>query len=80
MPSIREQLLEIDVELEDYGSAIAKARNPSLTPEDRLKLIRASEASWKRLEAAHRQLKNGAIVVANDGAAFKPDRSATPAR
>jgi len=80
MRNIRQQLLEIDVELEDYGAAIARARNPSLAPEDRLKLIRASEAAWKRLEAAHKQLKSGTIVVANDGSAFKADRTVATAR
>ncbi|MDQ0511122.1 hypothetical protein [Ancylobacter amanitiformis] len=56
MRSVRELLLEVDIELEDYSFAISRARNPALSPQERLKLIRASQATWARLEAARREL------------------------
>ncbi|MCK0209901.1 hypothetical protein MWN33_17865 [Starkeya koreensis] len=56
MRSLREILLNMDIELEDYTSAIGQARNPMLSDDDRLMLLRSGEASWKRLEAAHREL------------------------
>ena len=56
MHSVRELLLKVDIELEDYSHAIARARDPALTNEARLKLIEASAAAWRRLDAAHRRL------------------------
>lgn len=60
MSSVRELLQDVDTELEDYTFEISKARNPSLTEEDRLSLIRAGEVAWKRLEAAHGELERKA--------------------
>jgi hypothetical protein len=62
MSSVRELLLDMDMELEDYTFEISKARNPSLTDEDRLSLIRSGEAAWKRLEAVHRELERKAAT------------------
>lgn len=63
MQNVRELLLEIDTELEDYAFAISKARNPTLSPADRLTLVEASEAAWRRLELAHRRLERRAGVM-----------------
>lgn len=61
MQSISNLLLDLDMELENYTSAIFKARNPSLPEADRVRLIEAGEKSWKRLEAAHRLLAMKAL-------------------
>lgn len=66
MQTVRELLLEVDMELEDYTGVISRARDPALTPEDRLTLVEASEVVWKRLEAAHKQLERGVCVADND--------------
>lgn len=76
MPTIRELLLVIDIELEEYAHLVSMARNPALTSNERRNLISVSQATWRRLEAAHRDLENSLIVPANDSRARRtPPRS-----
>ena len=65
MKTTRNLLLELDIILEDYTSIIARARDPALTSEERLYLVRASAAASKRLTAAQRHLEL-ASMIAND--------------
>ncbi len=78
MQAVREMLLDVDVELEEYAFIISQARNPALTPADRLKLVEAGVEAWKRLEAAHRQLEQHACEV-SDRTAARRVRHARPA-
>ena len=82
MQAVREMLLDVDVELEEYAFIISQARNPALTPEDRLKLVEAGVEAWKRLEAAHRQLEQHTCEVPNRpaGRRGRHPRPAMPVR
>jgi hypothetical protein len=51
-----ELLSDLEAALEDHSYALAAARKPRLTPEERLAVVRASKTSWQRLEAAQRAL------------------------
>ena len=66
MSTIRELLLAIDVELENYAQLISKARNPALGTQERRDLIAESQETWRQLEAAHRHLENSLRIPAND--------------
>jgi len=57
MPTIRDLLSEIEAALEDYSYALSKARKPARTADERLRLIRASTDSWRRLVAAQQKLE-----------------------
>jgi len=63
MNKIRELLLEVDVALEEYSLHIARARDPALTPADRLKLIEACAVIWQNLDAAQRHLQQEVALV-----------------
>jgi len=67
MTTTRKLLLELDIVLEEYSLIISRARDPALTSEERLKLVRASASAWKRMAAAQRHLELGSII-ANDAA------------
>ena len=47
-----ELLSNLEAALEDLSYALHTARNPSLTPEERLAAVRASREAWQRLVAA----------------------------
>lgn len=47
-----EMLSELEGAIEDHSYALAAARKPSLTRDERLAIVRASRESWKQLEAA----------------------------
>lgn len=49
-------LSDLEAALEDHSYVLSAARKPSLTPDERLEVVRASKASWQRLEAAQRAL------------------------
>lgn len=49
-------LSELEGAIEDHSYALAAARKPSLSREERLAAVRASKTSWQRLEAAQRAL------------------------
>jgi hypothetical protein len=47
-----EMLSELEGAIEDHSYALAAARKPSLTREERLAVVRASRRSWRQLEEA----------------------------
>ncbi|MGA0564459.1 hypothetical protein ACO2RV_18595 [Ancylobacter sp. VNQ12] len=59
-PNIIDLLSELEAALEDQSYALHTAHNPSLTPEERLAVIKASHQAWRRLVLARRALDKAA--------------------
>jgi hypothetical protein len=56
-----EMLSELESAIEDHSYALAAARKPSLTRDERLAIVRVSRESWKQLEAAWKALDQAAV-------------------
>lgn len=66
-PNLIDLLSDLEAALEDHSYALHTARRPSLTPEDRLAVIRASQEAWLRLVVARRALDEAAGVESVGG-------------
>lgn len=60
--TLRDLLSDLEAALEDHSHALHTARRPALPIEERLAVVRASKASWERLEAAQKALERAAGV------------------
>ncbi|WP_310205182.1 hypothetical protein [Ancylobacter sp. 3268] len=56
MQTIDELLSDFETALDVQAVALAKARRKVLTPDERLRLVRASRRSWEQMRAARREL------------------------
>jgi hypothetical protein len=53
----RELLTEFDDALSEYSSALAKARDRSLTVDERLQLIQSCDPLWERVKAVRKKIE-----------------------
>ena len=57
MPPTRKLLTDFEMALEDYSTALSEARNPALTPDERLELLSATQPLWERIQAVSRDIE-----------------------
>jgi hypothetical protein len=57
MPPTRNLLADFEMALEDYSTALSEARNPALTPDERIELLRAMQPLWERIRAVSRDIE-----------------------
>lgn len=49
-------LAEFEIALNEYSSALAKARDPDLSAEERIEMLAACDPLWERVEALRLKL------------------------